>query len=229
MKPAWRFGLLCFFLSTGFALMAQEDVDSSGFEGFTSKGRMPYKQNVIKFTPVPFLIGQIPYCGEIRLTYERMISYNHSLLLGASYNYPNIILLMMSAVADPPGTGFKSYSLRGGRLMLGYRYYPLKSREAPEGFYFGPYFSYNFVKIMERKGDESYEMLNYVNGSLVAGYQIEMRDGWFCDFMGGLGYRYNFIRSYDARTNRMFTSQMEGIPGIKNIKLVVQINFCYGF
>jgi hypothetical protein len=212
-----------------FSLQAQEDVDSSGFEGFKSTGRIPYKQNVIKFSPVPMFVGQIPYCGEIRLTYERMIAYNHSLLLGASYNYPNIILLMMSAVADPPGQGFKRYSLRGGRVIFGYRYYPLKSKDAPEGLYFGPYFSYNFVKIKERKGDGSYEMLNYANASMVAGYQIEMRDGWFCDFMAGLGYRRNFVRSYDAQTNRVSTNEMEGITVIRNIKLTLQINFCYGF
>jgi hypothetical protein len=175
------------------------------------------------------LVGQIPLCGEFRITYERMIAYNHSLLLGASYNYPNVILLLMSAVADPPGTGFKSYSLRGERVMFGYRYYPLTNKDAPEGFYFGPYFSYNFVKMKERKGDDSYVMFNYANASMVAGYQIEMRDGWFVDFMGGLGYRYNFIRSFNAYTKRMETSEIPGIVFLKNIKLTVQINFCYAF
>ncbi|MCW5908887.1 MAG: DUF3575 domain-containing protein [Chitinophagales bacterium] len=229
MKRLLRIGLLFFWLIAFGVLVAQEDIDSSGFEGFKTARKLPERQNLIKFSPVPLFVGQIPICGEIRFTYERMIAHNHSLLLGGSYNYPNILLLMASLVTDSARTGFKSYSLRGGRVIFGYRFYPLRSKEAPEGLYVGPYFSYNMVKIKRRGGTDSYLMYNYLNVSIVTGYQLELRNGWYMDFMGGLGYRRNFSVFYDSRNDRFTKEEMDGIPVIKNIKLVLQVNVCYSF
>jgi hypothetical protein len=219
--------LMCCFT----ALHAQdEEIDSTGagFEGFrTEKRKMPEHANVFKVSPVPFFVGQIPICGEMRLTYERIIAPGHSLVLGGAYNYPNIFLLVMSAVADT-AVGFKDYSFRGGRGIFGYRFYPLKGKTAPEGFYVGPYFSYNFVKVKEKGGNDDFYAYHYVNGSVVAGYQLHLRGRVYMDFMGGLGYRNNFIVEYDSRTQRRVRYEMEGIPFIKNVKLVIQYNLCFG-
>lgn len=226
-------GLLLVLLLSLFctALKAQEeetDSTGTGFEGFKDEKELLERQNVIKASPIPFFVGQIPICGEIRITYERVIAPQHSLLVGASYNYPNIFLLVMSAVADT-GVGFKDYSFRGGRGIIGYRFYPLRGKTAPEGFYVGPYFSYNFVKVKEKGGNDDYYTINYANASIVAGYQIHMSKGVHMDFMGGLGYRYNFIVEYDSRLRRTTRYEMEGMPFIKNAKLVLQINLGYAF
>ncbi len=202
--------------------------DTLHFEGFKEPKKLPYKLNVVKASPMPFFIGQIPYCGEIRITYERMLASHHSLLLGGSYNYPNVILLVMSAVSDT-AQSFKDFSLRGGRVMFGYRFYPIKRQSAPKGLFFGPYVSYNFVKIKQRKGNGSYDLINYLNADMVVGYQFEMGHSVFMEFMGGIGYRNNWGVYYDARLNRSERYDIYDIKFLKNVKFLLQVNFGYGF
>ncbi|HLP22196.1 MAG TPA: DUF3575 domain-containing protein, partial [Chitinophagales bacterium] len=176
------------------------------FKGFRTP-RFPSADNVIKSNLIPILFGQIPLCGEIRVTYERMIWHNQSISLGASYNFPNLFAFVMPAIINPNRTTLKRYSLRGARITFGYRYYPLSS-EAPKGFFFGPYFSYNFVRIQERHGNGSYELVNYINGSLICGYQAKFGKHIFFEVFGGLGYKRNFSVFYDSRSKDKFTEDL---------------------
>jgi hypothetical protein len=72
-------------------------------------------------------------------------------------------------------------------------------------------------------------MYNFLNISIVTGYQVALGNSWYMDFMGGLGYRRNFSVFYDSRNDRFIKEEMDGIPVIKNIKLVLQVNLCYAF
>ncbi|MFN8323059.1 MAG: hypothetical protein U0T74_10415 [Chitinophagales bacterium] len=233
MKFLFRCGILvlAICLALGSVASAQRDTVVREFEGFKST-KLPLRQNVIKSNLIPFLFGQIPICGEIRFTYERMLSHNQSLTLGASYNYPNLFLFVMPAIANPNGTTLKDYSLRGGRITLGYRFYPLKSKQAPEGLFVGPYGSFNFVKIKERNGNGSSETWCYANGSLIAGYQFYLTRGVFLELFGGLGYRKNFIVYYDAVHNRTSQADLQLFfknNPFKNVKLIFQLNLGFGW
>ncbi len=237
MIKVWRTLLSAFVLLLLFGInsFAQSDSESDSittkFRGFKNV-KFAGHQNVVTMSPVPFFVGQIPFCGEIRLTYERMVSHNQSLSLGLSYNYPSIFLLVLPAIANPNSATLKNYSLRGGRVTLAYRYYPLKSKTAPGGLFFGPYGSFNFVKIKERKGnDASYDLVYYADACVVAGYQIPLRKGVYMEFMGGLGYRMNKVYEYDGRTKTSATHDyyIVKLPFANNFKVLLQMNICYGF
>lgn len=205
------------------------------FEGFKER-KLPFKQNIIKSNLIPVLVGQIPLCGELRFTYERMLTHNQSITLGASYNFPNLLLFVMPAITNPNNRTLKDYSMRGGRLTLGYRFYPLKRRHAPNGLFFGPYGSFNFVKIKERKGNGDYLMYCYSNVSLILGYQFHLRKGVFMEFFGGLGYRKNFAVEYDSyyKTNTKYDIDNKIKPPLVGswfnyVKLSLQMNIGFGW
>ena len=203
--------------------------DTTGFQGFKTP-KLPYKQNVLKSNVIPIFDGQIFYCSELRLTYEHLITHNQSISAGVSYNFPNIFLLMATAHLGQ-GSVFHTLSMRGARGILSYRIYPLKDTNAPEGFFVGPYVSYNFVKIAEKNGNSSYEVINYFNASGIAGYQY-LVDGFSIEVFGGLGYRDNFISNYDSRLNKSYTSSLPIVLNLgkfKYVKLVAQINLGYAF
>lgn len=221
---------LCTVLLLFALCAASQDADTSTieFQGFKEK-KMPYKQNVVKFSPIPLLFGQINFCGELRVTYERMLTHNQSLSLGVSYNYPSLPLMITTSMSQS-GNIFKGLSVYGARGTIAYRFYPLKSREAPEGFFVGPLVSYNFVQIREKNGSGSFVNINYFNANAVCGYQVEFGKGVMMEFVGGLGYKRNFSVSYDASTKQRSTRELEGIlPPVKNVKVVLFINLCYAF
>ncbi len=211
-----------------FACATAFSQDTLGFKGFTTP-KFPYKQNVIKSCPVPILVGQIVVCGELRLMLEHMITHNQSLSIGASYNFPNLFLLMITA-ASKNRSIFKHLSMRGARVMAGYRYYPLRSKKAPDGFFFGPYFSYNFVNIREKHGSNNYEVINYLDAGIIAGYQFIAGNHFSLEGFGGFGYRDNFILNYNAHLNKTYTTFIpQIIPAFEHVKFFLQMNLGYAF
>ena len=196
-----------------------------GFNGFKNE-KIPFKGNVIKFSPIPLLVGQIPYCGELRLTYERLITHNTSISIGGSYNFPSVIFAIASRSS---GGNLNQFSFRGGRAILGFRYYPLKKKKAPAGLFFGPYISYNFVRIKEKKGNGSYIDLNYFNASAITGYQFSFGKSIYFEVFGGIGYRKNFTREFDSRNGSRTTYDSDVLGPIKNLKVILQVNLGYAF
>src|ERR1700741_339271 len=124
--------LLCVLVAWFCAFSAIGQTEDSSevkkFKGFRTP-KFASADNVIKSNLIPIAIGQRPLCGEIRITYERMIWHNHSLTIGGSYNFPSLLLVAMPAAINPMRATMSKYSMRGGRIILGYRYYPL-SKEA---------------------------------------------------------------------------------------------------
>lgn len=231
--------LLCFLCLLAASASAQFPTiqtpeDTGGFVGFAKPPKELERANVIKTSPVPFFVGQIPICGEIRITYERAITRHHSVLIGASYSYPGA-LLALAASLDTTGFKISDYKINGVRGMLGYRCYPLKKKkEAPAGFFFGPYISYNMVQITQ-KSSKDYERVHYFNASMTVGYQIVKKNGFTFEFFGGLGYRNNFTTGYNAYYNsysnaQAFNSTPAELPQFLNhVKLALQINMGYAF
>jgi len=225
-----------FLFTLPMHLIAQDNKpneESTDFVGFSTPQKVAERQNVIKTSPVPFLVGQIPICGEIRITYERAINRHHSVLIGASYSYPGLLLAATFAM-DTNGYKVSDYKINGVRGMLGYRCYPLKKKKmAPAGFFFGPYVSYNMVQIME-KGYDDYQRIHYFNATMTVGYQIIKKNGFSFEFFGGLGYRKNFTTGYDAYYKRYTAAQQFNfidapIPFLNHVKFALQINMGYAF
>lgn len=203
------------------------------FTGFEDR-KIPFKQNVIKWNIIPVFIGQIPLCGELRFTYERMLTHNQSLTVGLSYNFPSIPFVLVPSALSSRGYSIKDFSMRGGRITFGYRYYPLKRKEAPNGLFTGPYGSFNFVKIKERNGNGSYDLICYANASWIVGFQRHLRHGVFFELFGGLGYKKNFVYSYDATYNQSSQQDFDlfektPLHILKNVKITLQINVGFGW
>jgi len=223
--------LLAYFLllASGYQLKAQ--ADTSGFEGFKAT-RFPEKANTVKIGLIPLLVGEIPYCGEIRVTYEHPITHNQSLLFGLSYNYPGALLLLASATS---GSGISDFSWRGGRLMLGYRWYPLKKSDAPKGFYIGPYFSGNLLKVTDKQDHTIYETMYYLNASMIVGEQVLAHNGFTFDVFTGVGYKDDFIAHSDPNfyVGILRPTDVVGLanasPAAQHIKFTLQVNFGYSF
>jgi hypothetical protein len=231
MKTFWVVAIF-FVLNSA---MAQDSTlaptqNTIDFEGFKST-KSAAKDNLIKGNAFPFFFGQIPLTGEIRINYERMITHNQSLNFMGGYVYPNPILFFGSVLA---GNGlFNRISLRGGKIGIGYRFYPLKNLQAPEGFYFGPYGSYTFARIKEKRGSDDVYTWHYANAGMIAGYQVKIEEYLYVDMFAGVGYRRNWESFYNSTTKKRSSQDLELPPVFmlphKNVKLFLQFNLCYAF
>lgn len=204
-----------------------QNADTSGFQGF-KEVQLPQQQNLFKVGTTSFLVGQILFCGELRLMYERMLTHNQSLLATVSYNYPSPFLLL-GGIFQGKNSIVGQYSIRGGRIALGYRFYPLKKFVGPEGLFFGPYLSYNFAKIKERHGAGDYWTINNWNANMVVGYQLQVADHWYLEAFTGLGYKNAYWFTYDAAHNRSSSEPYYLIKPFRNVNLCGQFNIAYAF
>ena len=88
-------------------------------------------RNCITVNLLGVVMGQAPYTMEIGVRYERAIKGKHSLLLGAAAVMPGISSVFASY--NMP----KAYAFSGGKLTLGYRFYPSKLFPVLRGFFVG--------------------------------------------------------------------------------------------
>ena len=65
---------------------AQQD-EFQDFKGFSAP-KSSHNSGLLKADLIPLLLGQMPFTGELRLTYERQITKNRSLTIGASLQLP---------------------------------------------------------------------------------------------------------------------------------------------
>ncbi len=184
--------------------------------------------NVIKFSPVSPFIGQIPIAGELRVVYERFITHNNSITIGGSFNYISIPYKIMELIADTSGTRLQ---LWGGRGQVGYRYYPLKSKDAPDGLWLGPIASYNYARISNVRGNGSYIDYHYINAGFLVGYQVHMKNNWYFEAFTGLGYRNNFGIYRDGLSGRTerYDLAIAPLPFLTHVKYYLAVHFGYAF
>jgi hypothetical protein len=201
--------------------------DTLGFKGFRTP-KFPGHINTLKTSPVALFAGQIIICGELRFTLEHMITHNQSISLGLSYNYPNPFLLLAASISH--SNIFKRYGFEGARVILEYRYYPLKQL-APKGFFVGPIFSYNFVDIRDKRASNSFVVLNYLDAGVITGYQVIAGRHFEFEIFGGMGYRNNYLSRSDRRNNALnrYINILPPLKGFEHFKVFLQINFGYAF
>jgi hypothetical protein len=231
MKTCWLVAIFFWFN----LIQAQDTtlapvLDTIEFEGFKS-AKSAARDNLIKGSAIPFFFGQIPFTGEIRIGYERMITHNQSLNFTGGYVYPNPVLFFGSLIAR--NGLFNKMSIRGGKIGVGYRFYPVKNRQAPEGFYFGPYGSYTFARLKEKRGNDDVYTWHYANAGMIAGYQVKIEEYLYVDMFAGLGYRKNWESFYNSATKKRSTQDL-GLPPVfmlphRNVKIFLQFNLCYAF
>ena len=225
-----------FIMLLGFMCChAQQQDELQGFQGFSSPP--PVKnEGILKFSPIAIFDGQIAYTGELRVTYEQKIAKRQSITIGASYDFPNFILLALSnAFTTGRGGrggghtgGISGFSIEGGRVTLGYRYYPLKKLEGLKGFFVGPYISYDAVNIRQKSASYNYEIVNYANANGITGYQLVTKHHFSFEIFGGLGYKNNFVLHYNQEANNVNQFSLR-IKALDHVKLVMQMNFGYAF
>lgn len=219
--------------------MAQQQDELQGFQGFSTPKPMR-NAGILKFSIIPIFEGQIDFTGELRVTYEHKIAKRQSITIGASYDYPNFILLAISNAHPGRGgrhgggygrsAGFNSVSVEGGRITLGYRYYPLKKLEGLKGFFVGPYLSFNSVNMRQKSNSQNYEVINYADATPITGYQFVFAKHFELEFFGGIGYKNNFVAHYNTAANDVYRQYaIPQLPGMTHVKLVAQMNLGYVF
>jgi len=235
-RQFFTFVLLLSFIC-GFA---QQQDELQGFQGFSTPKPMQ-NAGILKVGVTPVFDGQIAFTGELRVTYERKIAKRQSITIGASYDFPNFILLAISSRYGGRGGGrhggggygggssFNSFSIEGGRITLGYRYYPLKKLEGLKGLYVGPYLSYNAVNIRQKDISANYEVVNYADATGIVGYQFIFPRRFTLDLFGGLGYKNNFVAHYNSYANEVNNQYTVKIQALDNVKIALQLNFGYAF
>ncbi len=147
-------------------------------------------KNVIKANPLLFFRGEIP------LYYERALSPNVSIEIGAGVTLRNYLALsLVGDDADDFGAGTEiipSLSLR-----VGVRFY-LEHDLEPQGWYIQPEFGQiNYTKdilISDPAGGFTDERLRdrrtYNDVRVLAGYQLlSFSNNWVLDFYGGVAFR----------------------------------------
>ena len=238
----------CLLFAGGFVAFSQQE-DTSGFVAFKSPAKLPAKSIIFKVGIIPFFVGQVPETGELRFNYEQRLSRRQSIMAGVSYEFPNLIALAASGIfrggggkgggrgGHGGGRGGRggsifgtNYTYEGVRGMLGYRYFPLKGKEAPAGIYFGPYLSYNFVDVRDKGALQNFEQLNYFDACAAVGYQLVKKSHFVFDITGGLGYKDNFITQPNANVSvgtELFS--IKNAPDLNHVKLLMQMNFGYAF
>lgn len=195
---------------------------------FKESYRSAAHNNVIKFSPVAAITGQITLAGELRIVYERFIAYNHSITIGGSFNYISIPFKIMESIIDTFNTNMQ---LWGGRGQIGYRYYPLKSKTAPDGLWLGPIASYNYARATDKRGNGSYTDIHYINAGFLVGYQVNIRKSWYFEGFTGLGYRNNFGIYKDKLSGRTERGDLAiaPLPFLRHVKMYLAVHFGYAF
>lgn len=207
-----------------------KEPDSESKEEKKEKIRAPegYKspsKNVLKISPIALLFGQIPLTGELRVMYEMATAPRQSSFIGASLNFTGVFLSLVN-VLDTTLTNQK-YRFFGGRAQFAYRFYLLKKKEAPNGLYVAPHFSFNYAKF-ELKNGYDWQKFYYINGSIQFGYQV-IAGHFAFDVCTGLGYKNNFTNYYNGARVKRYQLPEDAHPIIQHIKPTLNVSLGYAF
>ena len=159
------------------------------------------KLNIIKTNFIPLLISQNPLTSELRVVYERIVGENQSTFVGLSYIYPNVFF--KDTLQYYRNISGEDIRMHGFRAQIGYKFYVLKSKQAPNGLYVGPHASFNQSKVFIKDyyPDQYFVKIIYSNVNAHVGYQV-VAGGFAIDFTTGFGYRHNYVIEGDINPVR---------------------------
>lgn len=146
---------------------------------------------VIKTNPLaalggPFWALIIPVTGEYKVLFEAAVAPKASILLGASYVGPSILLNLDELTSDDEEiSGIKT---SGFRVQGMFKYFLSRDLSAPEGFYLGPHVSFATATIKNKDNPENYIKAQKININGVIGYQLITSGGFALDIFTGVGY-----------------------------------------
>lgn len=177
--------------------------------------------NVLKTSPFPLLISQIPITGSIRVMYERVMGLKQSTVIGASYVFPNALFRQLATeVYDTFGVNISAH---GFRAQAAYRYY--LTGKAPNGLFIGPHVSANIVKVNYKEIDDIWTNIYYLNANALFGFQWLIKGKVGFDLYTGFGYRQNFFMDYKIGEDPIRTDFPDNF---RNFKFTLATNIAIG-
>jgi len=179
--------LFC-ILCTNKLVFSQDDVTVTYSQG-GGKGEV-IPQNIIKTSLLSPLWFQIPFTGEYRLVYERVVNEKIALYLGVGYVGKSALLIGSSSLTSDSAVQGLGIGIAGFRVHGGGKLY-LTDFPAPKGFYIGPHFSYNTAKFFDKSQPNDYLKATFINFNVLVGYQFIVGGGFAFDMFSGFGYKIN--------------------------------------
>lgn len=169
--------------------------------------------NVLKTNPLAVLWSQIPFTGEVRATYERVMSLDQSSVISLSYVFLSPVDIVREFVRDMEDSLGVNILVRGARVQAAYRFYLSSDEPAPYGIYIGPHASVNGLNLAVKGFPNDYINIYYANAGFLAGYQFRIGPLFVGDVYIGAGYKYNFAEEHSA--DKFRPSQFELGKGFK--------------
>lgn len=197
-------------------------------------------QNIVKFNPLGMFNGPIPFNSEYRGIYERVVRYDISYFIGASYLnrelFPNKALLFKENV---PWT--LKHKIGGFGAYAGVKKYLLSYyKDAPRGLYVTPSFDYFYSKFASQeevlfRTDQDFLILPndwtktfIFDFNTTFGYHFIINDVFIIDVFAGAGFRINrFQNSPDITSPSLSVWNYENIEQPNGIRLI--FGFDMGF
>lgn len=183
---------------------------------------------ILKTNPFTPIWGQIPYTSEFRIAYEKITSKKQSLQLAISYLGKST---MLSNLERTDSSFIKSnikLIVRGVRFQLSYKFYLLKN--APQGLYVAPHFSYATAKFIDSKykNTDRFVQANYMNYNILVGYQFVINSSLSIDPFFGVGYKENsWLEHYNQQYKTMDDEDQYIIPEPLKIYLGFNIGMAF--
>lgn len=211
---------------TAFALLTFLTIQNKAIAQDTSatleySSSVYYPHNVIKINPLAAIIGQNPFTGELRLTYERAIGKSMASFIAVSYNVQ--AAFKIKRLLPDSLQNFTIKKVSGFRIQVGHKFYLTKFSIPVKGFYLAPHISYNTTKF-DIQTDTMYNVTAVLfNVNILTGYQIITGGSFAFDIFTGLGYKSNTWEVYDAGR---FLALKETKSGLK---ISFGFNFGYAF
>ena len=181
------------------------------------------------------LWGNIPLTAEYRLVYEAPTGPYESLQISISYLARGpLALAILNSDTSNGGTSAAQKKLNselrftGFRAQIMYRFFVLKIRSSPQGFYVGPHASYSYLKIYRPSNKDLFLQWVFMNASIQAGFQGVISHCFAIDFFTGLGYKYNYSEEHHPNGGTI-TAPISIIPKLDHVKFTLGMNFGYAF
>jgi len=223
--------LILLLLSSYFITIAQVDDEENTEEIVFDKNalsKLRVESNIIKTNPLVLLWSQIPFTGEARFLYEKMFHKNQSSMFGASYVFPNFLLVTL--LKELQNQFNVKISSGGYRVQGMYKFYINNYDFEPEGVYLGLHASYYTISFNVKNRPNDFLKYHYLNGSIVGGYQREVLDYILLDVYAGIGIKNNSRVLGDASGITSSSNLNLGSVGFSNnLKYSLGINVGYLF
>lgn len=166
---------------------------------------MVLKTNPLAALGGPFWVTIVPLTGEYKVLYEIRTTQKQSVMFGASFLGPSLILNLDEITADEGDiSGINTSGFRG---QIWYKFY-IGNTTAPEGFYLAPHVSYAAASLVNKDNTSDKLKMTKLSIDAVIGYQLIAGNGFALDIYTGLGGK-NMSYTAEGDSGETFDFDME--------------------